>query len=151
MPTKSVRPGNCAHEMQKENEAAAQRLDNDKAEFNSRLISFDELRAENITIKLDLKNLDIHVRKLQLDHELGQQSQQQIDEKSNALAGIFLKDNVKWISSNLNPTNFANSKTKLQKVVERCREIGFKISQAEEAQLFSDLKQGVRTCRACRL
>lgn len=57
------------------------------------------------------------------------------------MAGRFLKDNVKWITSSLNANNFAASKQRLQKVVEWVRDVGFPITEGEEQALAEDLKR----------
>ena len=67
-------------------------------------------------------------------------AQQDLDERSNLLAARYLKDNVKWIGSSLNPNNYVTCKQRLQDVIKRCRSIGFNNSAADEATLLADLK-----------
>ena len=110
------------------------------AAFEAKVVSFNELQEENTILKRDLRNLDVNVRKLQLDRDLQQQTQNTLDEKANELGSRYLKENVKWIGVSLNPNNFAGSKQRLQDVIARCRGIGFDISQQEEDSLIANLK-----------
>jgi len=111
-----------------------------RAEFEARVVSYEELRAENAILKRDLQNIDVNLRKLQLDRELQHESQEKLDARSQELRSRYLKENVKWLGSSLTPNNFVNSKQRLQQVIERCREIGFKIPPEEENTLIADLK-----------
>jgi hypothetical protein len=109
-------------------------------EFEAKVISYEELQGENTVLKRDLRNIDVNLRKLQLDQQRQQQIQESLDRKSNDLGSCYLKENVKWISSSLTPNNFGQRKERLQKVIQSCREIGFAISAGEESALLSDLK-----------
>ena len=109
-------------------------------EFDSKVVSFNELQDENTILKRDLRNLDVNVKKLQLDCDLQQQTQGSLDEKINELGSRYLKENVKWIGVSLNPNNFAGCKQRLQDVITRCRGIGFDVSQEEEDSLIANLK-----------
>ncbi len=113
-----------------------------KAEQNlaNRVVAYTELQNENGMLKRDLRNLTIHVRKLQLDGEKLGQSQVAIDQKVKEFGGRYLKENVKWIGNSLTPSNFANCKQRLQDVIERCRSIGFEITPEEEATYLGDLR-----------
>ena len=109
-------------------------------EFAQRKITYDELRGENTMLKRDLQNIDVELRKLQLDRHLQQEEQATLNVRSRELGSRYLKENVKWISSSVNSTNFAASKQRLLTVVERCRSIGFDVSADEESELLGDLK-----------
>jgi hypothetical protein len=80
------------------------------------------------------------VRKVQMDTEVQRKSQQAIQTKVSDLGSRYLKDNVKWIGTSLNPSNFAASNQRLKDVIDRCRGMGFEISATEEESLLSDLK-----------
>ena len=108
--------------------------------FKARVVSYDELQDENTILKGDLLSLTVHVSKTELDCQIRAQAQTVLDERSKELATRYLKDNVKWIGSSLNPNNYVNCKKRLQDVIERCRGIGFEISIDEEHEYFSDLK-----------
>lgn len=112
-----------------------------QTEFDSRLVSYNELREENTILKRDLSNINMNVRKQNLDVEQIRKSQLLLDERSQELATRFLKDNVNWISENLTANNFANCKQRLQKVIDWCREINFDIPTDRERQLHSELKK----------
>lgn len=113
-----------------------------KAEENlaNRVVAYTELQNENGILKLDLRNVTVHLRKLQLDGEKLGQSQSAIDQKVRELGGRYLKENVKWLGNALKPNNFANCKQRLQDIIERCRGIGFEISTEDEATYMTDLR-----------
>jgi hypothetical protein len=79
-------------------------------------------------------------RKLNLDVERQRQFQKELDERVKDLASRYLRENVKWIGSSLNPNNFSLCKQRLVEVIVRCRGIGFEVAVAEEATLLTDLK-----------
>jgi hypothetical protein len=106
----------------------------------SRVVAYAELQSENGILRSDLKNLAVNVKKLQLDGQQLQQSQDTIDQKVKELGGRYLKENVKWIGNSLNPNNFANCKQRLLDVIERCRGIGFEIAPEEEGAYLADLR-----------
>jgi hypothetical protein len=115
-------------------------LKQDRAEFESRAIQYGELQQENTILKRDLRNIDVHLRKLKLDYEMQGQAQGMLDERIRELGGRYLKENVKWIGASLNPNNFANCKQRLQDVIERCRGIKLDVPTDEEAALYNNLK-----------
>jgi hypothetical protein len=96
--------------------------------FQAQAISYKELQDENLILRRDLHNLDIQVRKLQLDGQLQRENQETLDKRSKELGARYLKENVKWLSSSLNQNNYAICKQRLQDVIERCRSIGFDVS-----------------------
>lgn len=108
--------------------------------FNARIVSYTELADENGILKADLFSLAVHVRKTELDCQQQAQAQAAINERSTVLARRYLKDNVKWISSSLNPNNYVNCKKRLQDVIASCRSIGYEITLGEEEDLLGDLK-----------
>lgn len=109
--------------------------------LKSRMISYDELEGENKVLKRDLHNIDVNLRKLQLDRDQQGKIQETIDQKVGELGKRYLKENVKWVSSTLTPNNFTRGTQRIQKVIESCRGIGFEISAAEEAALLADLRE----------
>ncbi len=117
-----------------------ERLKRDRTEFETRAVSYKELQDENALLKRDLRNLDVNLRKLQLDREQQRQTQEALDQKGRDLGGRYLKENVKWLSSSLNAANFVKCKDRLQNVIESCREIGYGVSDQEQASLLADLK-----------
>ncbi|MBU0640772.1 MAG: GIY-YIG nuclease family protein [Planctomycetes bacterium] len=118
----------------------AEQVKVERREFDARVISYKELHAENLILKRDLQNIDVDLRKLQLDRELQRESQAKLDERTKELGGRYLKENVKWIGSSLTANNFAACKKRLLTVIERCRGIGFDVTPDEEATLLADLK-----------
>ena len=110
-------------------------------EFQAQVISYKELKDENAILKHDLQNIDVNLRKLQLDRDVQRESQEQLDQRTRELGSRFLKDNIKWISASLTPNNYASCKQRLQKVIEGCRGIGHDVSADEEATLLAALKQ----------
>jgi len=126
--------------LQKEFHERVDKLAVEEANFKSQVISYKELRDENTILKDDLLNLGVHLRKSELDHKLQSRKQEELDQRAKELATRYLKDNVKWIGSSLNQNNYVNCKQRLQSVIERCRDIGFMISNDEEAAMLGDLK-----------
>jgi Meiotically up-regulated gene 113 len=115
-------------------------LSEKQAKFDSRAISYKELQDENLIIKRDLRNLEIERRKLEVDGNTRDGNHRTISERSEELCRVYLKDNVKWITSSLNANNFSNCKQRLLAVVARCREIGVNFPETEEAKLIADLR-----------
>ena len=105
------------------------------------IISFEELQAENKILKRDLQNIDVVCNKLKLDHNVLQQRQDEIDQRSNDLSQRYMKENIKWVGSKLSANNFVRSKARLLKVIELCRGIGFEIPNEQEQQCLADLKK----------
>jgi hypothetical protein len=103
-------------------------------------VSYTELQRENAILKRDLRNLDVNVRKLELDRNQQQESQQALDERCKELGARYLKENVKWVGASLTANNFTVCKQRLQDVIERCRGIGLSVSESEQAALVADLK-----------
>ena len=116
------------------------RLDSARTEFDSQAVSYKELQDENSLLKRDLRNIDVHLRKLQLDHDQQAQAQLVVNDRVNVLGTRYLRDNVKWISALLNPNNFTSCKQRLLDAIESCRGIGLIISSEQEASLVADLK-----------
>jgi len=115
-------------------------LDAEKEGFQKQVISFEELKTENIVLKRDLSNVAINLRKLSLDEEMRRQEQLDINMRVKELGSRYLKENVKWIGKNLNNNNFVTCKQRLLDVIERCRGIGFQVTSEEEAALIADLR-----------
>jgi hypothetical protein len=109
-------------------------------QFDSRIISYKELEEENATLKRDMRNLAVSIRKLELDRNLQHQSQAELDQRVQEIGSRYLKENVKWIGHSLNSNNFASCKQRLVDVIERCRGIGFQITEAEEQSYVSELR-----------
>jgi hypothetical protein len=108
--------------------------------FNKQAVSYADLQHENSILKRDLQNIDVNLRKLEMDGELHRQVQAKLDQRAQELGHRYLKDNIKWILKSLGENNFAACKQKLAEVISRSREIGFVVSSDEEASLLSDLK-----------
>lgn len=116
------------------------RLKAEQAAFGARVISYRELEGENAILKRDLQNMDVSLRKAQLDREVQRKNQEAIDQRGKELGSRYLKENVKWIGSSLNPSNFVKCKERLQNVIESCRGIGYDVPEQEETTLLADLK-----------
>lgn len=110
-------------------------------EIAARYVTYNELQNENLMLKRDLQNVDVDLRKLQLDRQLQQESQETLDTRANELGSRYLKENIKWIGATLNANNFVTCKQRLQKVIELCRGIGFAIPPEEEEGYHADLKR----------
>jgi len=127
---------------QSELDQRAQTLEQQRQEFDARVVSYTELKDENGILKRDLQNIEVNLRKLQMDRDLQEERQDTLDARAKEVGSKYLKDNIKWLAKSLTPNNYAASKQRLQTVIERCRGIGFEISSDEEAGYLSDLKTG---------
>jgi len=112
-----------------------------RSEFESRVVSYHDLLTENAILKHDLQNVDVNVRKLELDRQLQREAQERIDQLGRDLGGRYLKENVKWIGSSLTANNYVNCKQRMKDVIGRCRGIGLEVSSTEENDLLTDLKK----------
>jgi len=123
-----------------ERDETEKRLHAERKEFEKRVVSYSELQDENTILKRDLQNVDVSLRKLEIDRDIQREVQENLDRRATLLGGKFMKDNVKWITGSLTPNNFVNCKKRLLDVISWCREIGFSVSEAEEEALVADLK-----------
>lgn len=122
----------------------SEKLQQKESDLKSRengIILFEELQKENMILKTDLQNIDVVCRKLKLDHDILDERQGKINQEIEDLGQRYLKENVKWIGTKLSTNNFVSSKTKLLKVIELCRGIGYEVSNEQEEELLSDLKK----------
>ncbi len=117
-----------------------QELDKQINELAGRAVSYEELRQENTILKRDLQNIDVSMRKLELDRELQQKRQELLDRKVTELGDRYLKENIKWIMSSVSADNFAACKKRMQDVIGRCRETGLEVPRDAESALFAELK-----------
>lgn len=110
-------------------------------EIQARYVSYEELLRENALLKRDLQGIDVDLRKAQLDRQVQREKQAVLAERVEEIGQRYLKENVKWIGSSLTANNYAASKQRLQTIIQRCREINFRITAAEETELLEDLKR----------
>lgn len=124
-------------------------LDQAVATFEARKVQYDVLVVENNSLKQDLFNLSVQLKKMERDHAAITRRQEEINGKADDLAGRYLDENVSWIGGKVTPKNFTTCKNRLVKVVSRCRDIGFDIPERKEEELVQDLRkkfeQAVRT------
>ncbi|MGE3409668.1 MAG: GIY-YIG nuclease family protein [Pirellulales bacterium] len=119
----------------------ASTLATERASFDSQVVKYKDLQDENSLLRRDLRNLDISLRKITLDREQQRERQETLDQRANDLSSRYLKENIKWIGVALNQNNFANCKKRLQDAIERCRGIGFEVSESEESSYFANLRR----------
>ena len=112
----------------------------ERARFDQRVVTYDELRVENGMLKRDLQNIDVNLHKVELDGQLREERQQELDRRSTALAKRDLTENVKLIVSSIGPSNFTGCKNRLIEVIARVRELGYEVTTGEEEQLLADLR-----------
>lgn len=112
----------------------------DREEFDRRKVAYDELREEAIILKRDLQNIDVNLHKYQLDGQLRDEREAETTSRVAEIGKRYLSDNVKWIIKSVGGNNYASCRKRLQTVVDRCRGIGFEISEDEESVYFGDLK-----------
>jgi hypothetical protein len=143
----SVQARQAAHSIslldanRQEIDRARSNLEAQKAAFEKRVIGYEELQTENAILKKDLQNIDISVNKLNLDGELRSDRQKELERKSREVARRYLSETVKAVGVALTPSNFAICKQRLLDVIHRVREIGFEVSENEEAGLIADLRR----------
>ncbi len=118
----------------------ATRIANARDEFDKKVISYGELQGENGLLRGDLQALAVAFRKLRLDVQQQQQTQDSLDSRAKDLGGRYLKESVKWIGASLNANNYAACKQRLLDVTRRCREAGLPVSESDEAAYVADLK-----------
>jgi hypothetical protein len=116
-------------------------LDVRREEFERRIISYKELQEENTLLKRDLQNIDVNLRKLEIDGELREQKQKELDERGTQLAKRYLGETVKQVISSMGPNNFSANKQRLLDAIAKCREIGFEITTEVEGKLLIDLRR----------
>lgn len=109
-------------------------------EFNARVISYEELVHESQVLKRDLLNLDVELSARRIDQDALADRQRLNEGRSIDLAKRYLSENVRQLAGSLSPNNFTGAKERLIAVVERCRNIGFPIDEAEERQHVADLQ-----------
>ena len=111
-----------------------------QGKLDAQVVSYSELQEENAILKRDLQNIDVNLRKLQIDRDAQRQNQEELDARAKELGGRYLKENIKWLGTSLSQNNYAACKKRLLDVIERCRGIGFAIPSEEEAGYLADLK-----------
>lgn len=128
------------HENSEASRRESQKISAEREEFENKVITYAELENENQILKRDLQNIDVELRKLQLDREIQGERQEELDRRCREVAGRYLKENVDWIGRALTTSNFGVCKQRLEAVIERCRSIGHDVPADEEARLVADLK-----------
>jgi hypothetical protein len=83
----------------------------------------------------------MNIRKSRMDVAQTMRRQEELDKRSQDLAARYLKENVKIISGAVTSRNFTALKQRLLDVIEKCREIGFEVTPAQENLLVEDLKE----------
>ncbi len=115
-------------------------LSAERQSFEALPVSYRELQEENHLLKRDLQNLEVGLRKLQLDRDIDREKHDEIDRRCAEVGTRHLKDTVKWIESGLTANNFASSKQRLLETIGRCRSIGLGVSVDQEREFVADLQ-----------
>ncbi len=110
-------------------------------EFKQRIASYEQLQGENTILKRDLRNIDVGLRKSQLDVQVQARRQKELDERVNTLCWQYVKDSIKWLTKSLTQNNFVSIKERLIHIIEGCRRIGFDIPNEQETVYVSNLKE----------
>ena len=110
-----------------------------EAEFQSRSISYDELVAENGSLKETLGAIAATVRHEHRQSAAQQTASAEIDQRAQDLAVEFMKETERWIGKSLTSKNYTASKARLVKAIEKCRRIGFDVTAEREEELLSQL------------
>ncbi len=109
--------------------------------FEAQKIKYDDLVRENGGLKQDCFNLSVQLKKMERDHAILAQRQDEINGKANELAGRYLKENVSWIGDKLNTNNFSTCKQRLLNIIGACRSIGFDVPETQESELVQNLQK----------
>lgn len=115
-------------------------LQRDRYELNGRIIGYEELQAENLTVKRDLLNIDTTVRKLEMDRRAQAEAQAALDTRSDTLAERYLTDVEQWVGRSITANNYASCRQRLTRAIEWCEEVGFIVPQSRKDALFVKLK-----------
>jgi len=99
----------------------------------------DEVLSENMTLKATLRTQDLDVRAEAALRVQTVANQEALDQRTSLLATRFLKESRATLEKSLTTENYSNRKTKLLKVIEWCRDVGFDISGSEENEILQAL------------
>jgi hypothetical protein len=130
----------AAEAKEKELAELSRRMFDDRAQLDSHIVSYRELEQENKILKRDLKNIDVQLRKLELDADLHSRQLEELNDRNAQLAERYLTESVKSIVSSAGPNGFAACKDRLAEVIAQCRASQFPIPADDEAGLFADLQ-----------
>lgn len=122
-------------------EKFAASLKEEMSRFKSRVVVYEELKSENANLKKDIRNVDVMLRKLELDREKQREHQELLSKRCDELGRRYLQENEKWVGSSLTTNNYTSCKQRLVDVIERCRAIGFEVPQEEEERLLAELRE----------
>lgn len=112
-----------------------------QAHLENKKVAYESLEAENATLKQDLFNLSVQVRKQQRDHAATSVRQDNLDKQAHEVADQHMSDTLKWLRSKITTKNYTSSKDRLIKAIGRCRGIGFDISESREKALIQELQE----------
>jgi len=124
--------------------ARAAELGSREAAFNSRVIAYGELQAENSVLKRDLQNTTVEIRKLRLDLERHAADRDDLSMRLRDLGQRFMRDTYKWLESRLSSANYSATREKVRSAIEYCRGVGFELDKHEEDGYFADLQKAQR-------
>jgi hypothetical protein len=136
----------AAEAREREQAEISRRLHQDRQELDGKIVSHRELEQANRILKRDLQNVDVQLRKLELDVELERQRHKELADRSGQLARRYLADSAKSAML-LGADGLAGAKVRLSEVIAHCRSIGFPVSEAEESQLLAQLEKECEVSR----
>jgi len=122
-------------------EGRKRHLADSEAAFETRKVRYEELVRENDCLKQDLFNLSVRLKKTERDHAAIIRRQEDIAERTSALGGRYLEENVRWIGAKLTSKNFSSCKDRLLRVIAACRDIGLDVPAERERSLVEELKE----------
>ena len=112
-----------------------------QANLENKKIAYESLEAENATLKQDLFNLSVNIRKQQRDHQAIDERQDDLDRKAHEVADRYMVDTVRWLQAKITTKNYTSSKDRLLKAIGLCRGIGFDIPESREKELVQQLQE----------
>ncbi len=131
----SLRQAKADHDRQ----AAA--LQQAKADFDNRVITTAALQAENRSLKAELKHAALHALKLEADQDTQDERLEAVRAAGDSFGRLHLKESQEWVTKGLTANNYALSKDRLRKSIDRVRIAGLDLPEADALPLFEALQR----------
>jgi hypothetical protein len=132
-----------------EHDRRAKELAAQVAEFEKRIISYDELAIENSILKTDLKNLTVQMAHQDCLLDTARQELAAAMKHRDRLGHQYFDEIRTLTRKGITTSNYPANKQRLRTAVERVRSAGVELSQADEGQALAELHaQHERAVRA---
>jgi len=111
------------------------------AEFDRRVIKYDDLTRENTTLKADLQNISLLVAQREFRaNEIGKE-RAKTQKQRDTLAEAYLEEVKQSVRKSLSVSNFPASKKRIEQALQELAEQGFAISPALRQQMDAELRK----------